>query len=171
MQTTGVFTLRYFSGITHIWLCIHQPLLLTGAITLQPINPFDEVERPTAIEHLLCRGDEIYLTDCAVNTEVVENCGQYEVAGVACLGKCMELYMVLYSIIKHIQVDAITQNADCGHGSVRLVGHDEEGYRQGRVELCVNNVWGTICNTQFNQEDANVVCAQLDGFYREGLCS
>lgn len=65
-------------------------------------------------------------------------------------------------------IDASTQNANCEHGLVRLVGNDEEEYRQGRVELCINSVWGTICSTQFNQEDAEVVCAQLDGFYRQG---
>ena len=68
-------------------------------------------------------------------------------------------------------IDTGTQNANCEHGSVRLVGYDEEDFRQGRVELCVNSVWGTICSTQFNQEDAEVVCAQLDGFYREGSWS
>lgn len=64
-----------------------QPLFHIGAITLQPINPFDEVDRPSAVEYLLCSGVETSITDCAVNTEVVENCGQYEVAGVACQGK------------------------------------------------------------------------------------
>ena len=64
---------------------IYYPL--TGAITLQPNNPFDEVDRPSAIEYLQCTGSESHLSDCAVNTVGVDTCGQYEVAGVACLGK------------------------------------------------------------------------------------
>ena len=42
------------------------------------------------------------------------------------------------------------------------------GTREGRVEICVNNAWGTICNTLFGREDAQVVCEQLEGFQRDG---
>ena len=31
----------------------------------------------------------------------------------------------------------------------------------GRVELCINEVWGTICRDTFTDIDANVVCTQL----------
>ena len=42
------------------------------------------------------------------------------------------------------------------------------GTREGRVEICINNAWGTICNTLFRREDAEVVCEELEGFQREG---
>ena len=65
-----------------------------------------------------------------------------------------------------------TQGDDCNHGSVRLVGEDidDDGVRarEGRVEVCINQAWGTVCNQSFTQNDAEVVCGQLDGFYREG---
>ena len=54
---------------------------------LQPNNPFDRVNRPSAINYLQCNGDETQLSDCDVNTEVVDTCGRYEVAGVVCQGK------------------------------------------------------------------------------------
>ena len=31
----------------------------------------------------------------------------------------------------------------------------------GRVELCLNNAWGTVCNYLFDDLDVDVVCSQL----------
>ena len=42
------------------------------------------------------------------------------------------------------------------------------GTRDGRVEICVNNAWGTICRTAFGIPDAQVACYELGGFHREG---
>ena len=36
-----------------------------------------------------------------------------------------------------------------------------EGVREGRVEVCLNSAWGTVCDTAFTKEEATVVCRQL----------
>jgi deleted-in-malignant-brain-tumors protein 1 len=43
---------------------------------------------------------------------------------------------------------------------VRLVGGSNSS--SGRVEVCANNVWGTICDEYWNDVDAVVVCRMLN---------
>ena len=47
----------------------------------------------------------------------------------------------------------------CTNGVVRLTG---SSYKfRGRVEICVDNTWGTVCDDDFGRSDARVVCRQL----------
>ena len=52
-----------------------------------------------------------------------------------------------------------TLQASCVDGDIRLVNGSSP--LEGRVEICMNNAWGTVCNNSFSSSDAEVVCTQL----------
>ena len=54
---------------------------------------------------------------------------------------------------------------NCTDGQLRLVGG--ANIREGRVEVCINNAWGTVSDDLFGDEDARVVCIQ-SGFSERG---
>ena len=54
---------------------------------------------------------------------------------------------------------------NCEDGDIRLVGGAT--VLEGRVEVCLNNVWGAVCRGGFHQVEAQVVCDQI-GFTQDG---
>ena len=55
---------------------------------------------------------------------------------------------------------SVTAQDDCIiEGDVRLA--DGVAVNEGRVEVCVNGQWGTVCDDNWGEADARVVCNQL----------
>ena len=55
---------------------------------------------------------------------------------------------------------------NCTNGALRLVGGANEA--EGRVEICINDAWGTVCDNGFTKEEALVVCRQLGRLQTNG---
>ena len=66
----------------------------------------------------------------------------------------------------HNNIEVTTPSGNCSNGEVRLVGGTND--TNGRVEVCINNAWGTVCNRRFGYNDARVICSQL-GFSNTGM--
>ena len=47
----------------------------------------------------------------------------------------------------------------CTEGEVRLINGTD--YNEGRIEICLSNEWGTVCDQMWDKSDASVVCRQL----------
>ena len=47
----------------------------------------------------------------------------------------------------------------CNNSDIRLAGGSDQ--YEGRVEICFNETWGTICDGSWSVNDANVACRQL----------
>ena len=66
-----------------------------------------------------------------------------------------------------IRTDASTPASNCTDGTLRLVGGINPA--EGRIEICINNAWGTICDNGFTKEEALVACRQLGKLQMKGM--
>uniref|UniRef100_A0A3B1KB05 SRCR domain-containing protein n=1 Tax=Astyanax mexicanus TaxID=7994 RepID=A0A3B1KB05_ASTMX len=92
---------------------------------------FGRGEGPVWSEELQCRGNESQIHFCPKSSSLKHNCSHDNDVGLVCSGK----------------------------SSVRLV--DGDSRCAGRVEVLHGESWFTVCDADFNQQDAEVVCREL----------
>lgn len=61
-----------------------------------------------------------------------------------------------------MDVAGVVCSRECDDGNVRLVGG--EAYYEGRVEVCQNNRWRTICDVGWDDMDATIACRSVQLF-------
>ena len=76
--------------------------------------------------------------------------------------KVINAYFFNYTIFRYSRI----LTAPCTNGELRLVGGIIAN--EGRVEICLSNEWGTICDDAFSSVDAEVVCRRL-GYLTTGV--
>ena len=76
----------------------------------------------------------------------------------ACHNSCKDYhtkYMGFWPLVPLITA----LGTNCTRGQIQLSGGSNN--RSGRVELCVDGNWGTVCDDGWSYNDARVVCRQL----------
>ncbi|XP_071485279.1 scavenger receptor cysteine-rich domain-containing protein DMBT1-like [Diadema antillarum] len=94
---------------------------------------FGKGEGPIVLDDVECIGGEENVADCPHSGFLTNDCVHLEDAGVRCQGNSRR--------------------------RIRLVGGSSS--REGRVEFSHNGVWGTICDDEWDDQDANVVCRMM----------
>ena len=93
------------------------------------------------LDDVQCLSTSSQLLECSSRPILQHNCDHSDAAGVGC-------------------------EAPCTTGDIRLAGANVPN--EGRVEICMNNVWGTVCDDGWDTTDATVVCRQL-GYLDTGM--
>ena len=120
---------------------------------------FGEGTGPILMYLYYCYSARNSLFDCYSAPEYIPNISHENDAGVRCERK--------YSFCHYgPELPYYFFIVPCQNGDIRLVGSTDP--LVGRVELCVNKTWGTICDDYWDNDDAKVVCRQV-GFPGEGL--
>ena len=118
-------------------------------------SAFGQGNQPMILADLFCTGSEDSILDCQRNDYGLQHCSAYEVAGVQCEGNynasCESLIMVIMSNLLWLDL--------CSDGEVRITGDTSPTI--GRIEVCINSTWGTICDESWDDRAASVVCRQL----------
>ena len=89
---------------------------------------------PINMDNVQCTGNEGSLVNCTYSS--THNCGHFEDAGVTC---------------------GVTPQ--CNNSDIRLVGGSNDN--EGRVEMCINYYWRTLCASAWRVYEASLVCKQL----------
>ena len=76
-----------------------------------------------------------------------------------------DLYIIIHNSVIHIDLFC-TLIVLCNDTDIRLAGGSDQ--YEGRVEICYNETWGTICDGSWSTNDANVACRQL-GYAATGI--
>ena len=107
-----------------------------------------------------CSGNEVSLFDCNNGRFKASACQRSSFAGVIChTRKCIHVLCCTRYLI------SIHPGAICTDNDVRLAGSDKAS--QGRVEICLYGVWGSVCDDSWSDVNSRVVCQQL-GYERNG---
>ena len=102
------------------------------------------------IDSVQCTGLESELQNCTYSQTT--NCGHSQDVGVTCNSK----YDHAYNFNFHTNIRLLVV---CNEGDVRLIGGSNESV--GRVEVCVDDMWGTVCSNSWDSTDGGVICSQL----------
>ncbi|XP_018372656.1 PREDICTED: uncharacterized protein LOC108767342 isoform X3 [Trachymyrmex cornetzi] len=148
-----------------------------GALEVRPGGFYGNLDPPTRfmVDQLKCRGNETTLRECDFNGWGVHNCQPEEAVGIVCktaVNTCQEGYWKCDNSPTCIPTPFICDEVvDCPDHSDESSEYCDAPFElrlangsnslQGRVEVRHHGVWGTVCDDDFTNATAVVICRSL----------
>ncbi|CAK6971838.1 scavenger receptor cysteine-rich domain-containing group B protein [Scomber scombrus] len=125
-----------------------------SAVAVGSSSQFGQGSGLILLDNVDCKGSETDLSQCNSLGWGIHNCYHYEDVAVTCREP---------SVVGAKGFGGLTtpssRNAGLGDGTVRLVGGLNSC--QGRVEVYYQGSWGTVCDDDWGNIDAEVACQQI----------
>ena len=133
-------------------------MLITGSQYYQvDLQYYDAYYSPYSIQYVNCVGDEDTLFNCTYYRELLLEMSLYghtSVAAVLCQGSANQS----------------NNSNECISGEVRLANSSNN--IEGRVEICTERMWVSVCDTNWGRVETHLFCNQLLGHPAKGMvCS
>lgn len=128
------------------------------------------------MDEIECGGNETSLRECDFNGWGVHDCSPEEVVGVVCklpVMKCLPNYWLCENSAECIPIGFLCDGVgDCADAADEDLArcNAQVAYRlnspdgietEGRIEVRYMGIWGTVCDDDFGQTEAEVFCASL----------
>ncbi|XP_060533809.1 uncharacterized protein LOC132706475 [Cylas formicarius] len=141
-----------------------------------------ESNTPYMMDDIACLGNETSLMQCDFAGWGIHNCGDYEIAGVVCKTpqeKCGDGFWKCDTGNECVRIPFVCDGLyDCTDNSDEAAHHCESETKvrlmngttpkEGRLEIRHHGIWGTVCDDDFNEDAAKIVCKYL-GFSGSAL--
>ncbi len=158
----GTICDHFWSNLDATVVCEQLSYSRTDAVAIQGAW-FGAGNGSIHMTDVFCDGSEDRLTDCAHRDAASTECTHNQDASVICTGTlccCCCCCCCLLGV-------SPPAGMMCVDGDVRLAGGRFPS--EGRVEICIDQNFGTVCDDGWDTPDAQVVCRQLGFSNGEGM--
>ena len=129
-------------------------LLITGSHYYYVNRKYDAYYSPNLLRYVNCVGDEDTLFNCTYSeVSSWSTHPPYSIAAVLCQGSANQS----------------NNSNECISGEVRLANSSNN--IEGRVEICTEGMWVSVCDRNWGTTETRIFCKQLLGHPAKGMNS